>query len=239
MILRFFAALAVLMLPAALFPAPAFAAPATNWLTTVTATPDHSHVLGNPNAKVRLIQFVSYTCPHCAHFEEASEAPLKTMGLANGTLSVEVRHMLRDPVDLAVALATNCGPTEKFFGNHQAFMAHQDSWIQPLVNPTDAQQKRWGAPDFATRMRNIAQDFGIMRIMAGRGYTPAQLDKCLTDKAHADVLAKQSNDDAKALQIDGTPSFAVREIVQGQPKITRLFGTFDWATLEPQLRARL
>ena len=33
-------------------------------------TPEGGFVMGNPNAKVKLIEFGSLTCPHCAEFEE-------------------------------------------------------------------------------------------------------------------------------------------------------------------------
>ena len=33
-------------------------------------TPEGGFVMGNPNAKVKLIEFGSMTCPHCAEFEE-------------------------------------------------------------------------------------------------------------------------------------------------------------------------
>ncbi len=44
---------------------------ARTWLTTVAATPD-GHRLGNPDAKVKLVAYESYTCPHCSQFREGS-----------------------------------------------------------------------------------------------------------------------------------------------------------------------
>ena len=50
-------------------------APTTaNWAATVTITADGSHLLGNPRAATRVTEFVSYTCPHCAHFTKESDA---------------------------------------------------------------------------------------------------------------------------------------------------------------------
>ena len=124
---------------------------ARNWNTTVTVTPQGTHVLGNPAAKIRLTQYVSYTCPHCAHFEEQADAQLRLTFVATGKGAVEVRNIIRDPIDLTVALLTNCGPTAKFFGNHAAFLRGQDKWIGPLVNPSPAQRARWTTGAFATR----------------------------------------------------------------------------------------
>ena len=50
--------------------APLAAAPAKpNWAATVVLTPDNSHIEGNPKAALKLTEYVSYTCPHCSHFE--------------------------------------------------------------------------------------------------------------------------------------------------------------------------
>ena len=55
-------------------PVAAVAAPAgTSWSATVTQTPEGGFVMGNPQAKVKLIEYGSYTCSHCRDFSaEAS-----------------------------------------------------------------------------------------------------------------------------------------------------------------------
>ena len=41
-----------------------------DWSTVVSQTPEGGFVMGNPNAKVKLVEFGSMTCPHCAEFDE-------------------------------------------------------------------------------------------------------------------------------------------------------------------------
>ena len=205
--------------------------PARNWNTTITVTPEGHHVLGNPAAKVRLTQFVSYTCPHCADFEEQADAQLRVSFVATGKGSVEVRNFVRDPVDLTAALLTNCGPASKFFLNHTAFLRSQDKWIGPLVSPSPAQRARWTSGAFAQRTRAIATDFKFYPIMASRGYTRQQIDKCLADEALAKRLAAATQDALEKLSVSGTPSFAIDGDL--------LTGTHSWAALRPQLAARL
>jgi hypothetical protein len=49
-------------------------------------------LLGNPrNAPVKLVEYISYTCPHCAHFEAESDAQLRIGFIATGKGSIEVR----------------------------------------------------------------------------------------------------------------------------------------------------
>ena len=202
-----------------------------DWNATVTRTPQSTHVLGNPAAKVRLTQFVSYTCSHCAQFDEQSDGALRANFVAPGKATVEVRHFVRDPVDLTVTLLTNCGPAGKFFLNHAAFMRSQTKWIGPFASPTAAQRERWSSGTFPQRMKAIARDFGFYPIMATRGYTAPQVDKCLANEALANQLAADTDLAYRTLRVTGTPSFAIDGAV--------LTGTHNWSLLRPQLDARL
>ena len=94
------AVLAGLLLAAA----PISAVVAQNWDATYSAT-DGGQLQGNPQASTRLTTFVSYTCPHCANFETQAEGPLRLAYVQTGRVAVEVRHVIRNPVDLAAALA--------------------------------------------------------------------------------------------------------------------------------------
>lgn len=200
------------------------------WNRTVTLSPGGGHVLGNPDAKIKLTQFVSYTCPHCAQFEVEAEGALRIGYVASSKVSVEVRHMLRDPIDLTVALLTNCGPKEKFFLNHTAFMRSQKVWIGRMTNSTAAQRQRWTSGTPLARARAIASDFKFYEIMASRGYDRPTTERCLADADMAQRLADQTAA-AQAQGVRSTPSFAI----DGQV----LIATHEWATLRPQLDARL
>ncbi|WP_421853777.1 DsbA family protein [Novosphingobium sp.] len=217
------------LLTAASKPAPP--APKLNWNNVVVRTPLDSHLLGNPNAPVKLVEYISYTCPHCAHFEEESDAQLRIGFVATGKGSIEVRSYVRDPIDLTVALLTHCGPASKFFGNHSAFLRHQTTWMAPLASLTDAQKARWSNTDFAARTRAIASDLGFYSLMEARGYDRPEVDRCLGDKALAERLAKSTKDASEKDFVTGTPSF----VLNGVP----LSGTYSWAVLKPQIEARL
>ncbi|MDE2437598.1 MAG: thioredoxin domain-containing protein, partial [Sphingomonadales bacterium] len=142
------------------------AGPAANWNTTVAVTPGGGHMLGNPKAKLKLVEYVSYTCSHCAALERESDATMRLLYVRPGKVSVEVRHMLRDPIDLTVAMLTNCGAKDKFFLNHSMFMRSQATWIRPMATATDVQRGRWTGGDLGARNRAIASDFHFYDIMA-------------------------------------------------------------------------
>src|SRR3569623_3737514 len=93
-------ALAAVLLAAAPM---AMAAPAHNWLATAAVTPG-GHRWGNPDAPTKLMEFVSYTCPHCGHFFKEADGAIKVAYVQPGKVSVEVRHVIRDPADCAAVL---------------------------------------------------------------------------------------------------------------------------------------
>jgi len=224
---RFTALALTALLSLAATPQPA---PRGNWNATITLTAEGTHVLGNPQAAIKLTEYVSYTCPHCAHFEVEAEDAMHREWVAPGKLRIEVRHILRDPIDATVAQLTNCGPKDKFFGNHAAFMRSQNRWIGAMATASDTQRARWVNGDLTSRRRAIAADYHLYEVMVARGYSRADLDRCLADDAMARRLALQTAD-AEKRNINSTPSFAINDMI--------LAGTHGWDVLEPQLRVRM
>jgi protein-disulfide isomerase len=196
-----------------------------NWNSTVVVTPEGGHLVGNPAAAVKLVEYVSYTCNHCAHFEIEADAPLRLTFIAPGKGSVEYRPLLRNKIDLAASLLVRCGPVSKFRGNHAAVLRSQEKWFGE-VSP--AQQQRWNSPDLPTAMRAIAGDLKLYDLMTARGYSRVQLDRCLSDRAAATKLAEQSQFAIETLNVKSTPSFLINGEVQD---------AHDWSALRPRLAA--
>lgn len=206
--------------------APVATVAAQNWDATFVRS-EEGHRLGNPEAETQLIAFVSYSCPHCASFEMESDAPLRLGYVMPGTVNLEVRHVIRNPLDLAAALTSECGDEDKFWGNHRAIMRAQDEWLQVAIDAQPSQTARWTSGDMASRMRAIASDLDFYDLMKPRGYSAAQLDQCLgDDAAMRDIVARMQADNAN-FEIPGTPSFAVNG--------TMLPGIHSWGALEPHL----
>lgn len=207
-------------------PAPGAAASAAprGWDNLAALTPEGFPVLGNQAAPVRLIEFISYTCPHCASYAAASEQPLRTGLVRQGKVAVEMRPYFRNAVDVVATLLATCGPDERFFDNHTAILANQSSWLKPPVNPNA--QQRWANPVFGARMKAVAEDLGLYRVMLDLGYAPVELDRCLADEALTKQHETATQYAYEKLGVHGTPSFIVNGTLQT---------VHSWDELQPAL----
>ena len=206
--------------------APVTAALGQNWLTTVAAT-ENGHRIGNPQAKTRLIEFVSYTCPHCGEFFREGDGAIKAALVQPGKGSVEVRHVIRDVVDLTAAVLANCGDRSKFWGNHDLFFSRQQKWMDTWQLTLPAQRRRWQSGPMPQRLQAVAGDLGFYEMMEGRGYTRTQLDACLTNSAAIEALVAKAEAGANAYSVNATPSF----VVNGK----LLEGVHTWTELQKAL----
>jgi protein-disulfide isomerase len=202
------------------------AAKPVDWTRTVTRTPAGSYVIGNPAAKVRLVEFMSYTCPHCAHFAAEGTPALMRDYVKRGTVAFEVRNAVRDPLDLAAALATRCGAPARFPGNHEAVFAAQAALFEGAGKFDPAPT----AKDPIAGMKALSRASGLTALMAKRGVTPAALDACYASKAAQAPVLAMTNDAWNTRKIPGTPAFFLNG---------KAIETNEWAGIEPLVRAAL
>jgi protein-disulfide isomerase len=204
-------------------PGPASAAARVDWTARIARSPMGGHVVGNPAAKTKLVEYVSYTCPHCAHFVGEATQPLNAGYVKTGKVSVEIRNAVRDKYDMTAALLARCGGPRRFLGNHEALFANQDAWMEQVI-PYD--QKAMKPSDEKAALRDIGQNTGLYALMGKRGFTPAQLDACINDPASMKAVLAMTQDAWKTAQIKGTPGFTVNgTLVQGS----------TWAILQAAL----
>jgi protein-disulfide isomerase len=204
-----------LILPFALLAAPAalVAAPALDWVARVALSPIGGHVMGNPAAPTKVVEYVSYTCSHCARFVGEASAPLKADYVKGGKVSVEARNAVRDRYDLTAALLARCGGVKRFFGNHEALFANQDAWMEKII-AYDAQGTK--PTEDIPALRDIGQKTGLYTLMGKRGFTPAQLDQCIGDPAAMKQILAMTDQAWKQVKITGTPGFTINgKLVDG------------------------
>lgn len=199
-----------------------------DWSRTVTPTRGGSYVIGNPAAKVRLVEYMSYTCPHCGEFAEQGAPLLMRDYVAKGLISFELRNAVRDKLDLAAALAARCGGASRFPGNHEAIFAAQrqmfekaDAWAAtPAAQVSDPNEG----------LKALARGAGLSELLARRGVTPAALDACVVAKPNQTAVLGMTREAWEVRKIPGTPAFFLND---------KPVGANTWAGIEPEVRKAL
>lgn len=199
-----------------------------NWQAVITRTA-RGHLIGDAAAKGRMIEFVSYTCPHCADFTARGEPALELLLVTPGRMSLEVRPRIRSGLDLTATLLAHCGAASGFKARHQALMGTQGTWLAKAKAAPASQQAIWERADRAARM-NAASALGLTALLARRGQSIAELDACVADDAAAKRLLAAHAADSADFALAATPSFAL------DGKL--LAGVHDWDALYPVLSAR-
>ncbi len=199
-----------------------------NWQAVIART-ERGHLIGNPRAEVRLIEFVSYTCGHCADFTREGEPALDIALLQPGKLAFEVRPVIRNAIDLTVSLLAQCGDPAGFKDRHRMLMMAQDDWLGQITAAPQSQQATWMQGDKASRM-NAASALGLADMLAERGQSRREIDACVMDDAAAQTLIDNNRADYAEFAVPGTPSFAL------DGKL--LDRVHNWNALYPVLSAR-
>jgi protein-disulfide isomerase len=205
------------------------AAPARNWITTVAPAPGGTYVFGNPAAKAKLVEYLSYTCSHCGDFAVQSWPVLKRDYLAKGTTSVEIRHAVRDPMDMAAALLARCEGAGRFLGHSEAIFATQRDWMAKGVAFASANGERLKTLPVSQSLGEFAQASGLTQLMRTRGMPQAKINACLSSKAQQDQLAAIANEAWRVRRIPGTPAFLLNGTLVSE--------TASWDMLKPKLDA--
>jgi protein-disulfide isomerase len=200
-----------------------------DWTKMVTRMPNGAYVLGNPKAKVRLVEYLSYSCPHCAHYTAESAVPLKTKYVAKGSVAVELRNAVRDRYDFAAALLARCGGPTKFFAQSEALFAAQETMMAKAQAFEASNPQPDDAPTNAV-LTGMANGSGMIALMAAQGVPAAAANACLTSKAEQDIVLAMTKDAWEVRKLQFTPAFFLNG---------RNAGPNGWATLEPKLRAAI
>jgi len=210
--------------PVAAVPAPA----GTRWSENVAETPAGGFVMGNPGAPIKLIEYGSFTCPHCAEFAKTGDEPLAKDFVDTGKVSFEFRNFIRDPLDITVALVARCGGKDPFFPlSHQLFTNQAAMFALVQAKGDSAFQEAMKAPQ-NQRFIRVAELAGLIDFAKQRGIAENQLRSCLADMTKAEAIAKGNEVAVSQFKVQGTPTI----IMNGTP----LEGVATWPTLEAKLR---
>lgn len=210
-------------------PVAAVAAPAgTAWRDTVAVTPAGGHLVGNPNAAIKLVEYGSLTCPTCARFAEEGMEPLLAKYIDSGRVSFELRNFaVHGPVDIVLARMARCGAPEAVVPLSDQVWKNLQTLTGPLQANQAAAEQAMSLP-MEQRFAALAAAGGFYEFFASRGVSEDQARACLADVPSMEKLANETQTYGTEDEVTGTPTFTLNG--------RKLDGVAGWAQLEPELQ---
>jgi protein-disulfide isomerase len=203
-----------------------------DWSQRVSPTAAGGFVMGNPGAKVKLVEFGSMTCPHCREFDEKGAATLISKYVKSGQVSWEFRNYVRDGFDVAASLVARCTGARSFFPLTRALYKDQPNWVAKIQAAPEKQLMAMQDLPPNQQFVALAKVAGFTQWAATRGVPPAKSTQCLANQRSVDQLVQMASDaNSQFPDFPGTPTF----VING----TMLDKTATWDALEPQLKAGL
>ncbi|TNC49777.1 DsbA family protein [Rubellimicrobium rubrum] len=144
---------------------------------------------GAEDAPVTIIEYGSFTCPHCAAFHADQYQQLKTDYIDTGKVRFVFREVYFDRFGLWASMIARCGGEMRFFGISDILYDTQREWI--------------GEGDPAAIADNLR------RIGKTAGMDDATLDACLKDETQAEALVAWYTENAERDGIQSTPTFII------------------------------
>ena len=179
------------------------------WEDMVEKTADGGFRIGNPDAKVKVIEYASLTCSHCAEFSKEAFEPMKAKYISSGQVSFEMRNFARDIIDASAAAITHCVGAERYYPLTENVFASQEELFQGAQSADQAAAKQAESLPADKRIGAIAKVVKLDQFFKARGVTEAEFNTCLADTNNISALEKISKDGNDKFQITGTPTFII------------------------------
>lgn len=144
------------------------------------------YVLGDENAPVKVIEYMSMTCGHCAQFHEETFPQIKEEYIKTGKVQFIVREMPWDNLAFAASKVARCAPADQYHQFVSAFMQTQKNWVR--------------SPDPLASIKQVARLGG----MSGE-----EVEQCLKDEAVHRIVLRNKQTGRKTLNVKSTPTFFV------------------------------
>jgi protein-disulfide isomerase len=205
--------------------------PGGTWADVTNATSAGGFMMGNPNAKVKLVEIGSLFCPVCKRFADEGVPTLVNTYVKSGQVSWEFRpYIIHGPIDMAANLVARCNGPKTFFPIAEALYHDQVALLGKIeATPQDKMAEIQNMP-VEQEFVEIAKIMGLQDWAAARGVAQAKSNQCLSDQKMINNEVQLTADvNNNYPEFKGTPSF----ILNGK----LLPDTANWAALKPQLEA--
>jgi protein-disulfide isomerase len=141
--------------------------------------------MGDEKAPITVIEYASMTCPHCAHFSEATFPELKTKYIDTGKVRFIFREFPLDQLAAAGFILARCAGPDKYF---------------PIIETLFATQKEWVVQRPLAPLTAIAKQAGLSQ---------EAFEACLDNKVMIEGIEKVRNQASEKFGVNATPTFFV------------------------------
>ena len=156
--------------------------------------------LGNPKARVRVVEYMSLTCVHCAHFNAEVFPAFRAKYINTGRVYYTARELLTEPAQVAAAgvMMARCNGGARYF---------------PIIDQVLRSQSRWQGGDIKSIFLDIAK---------ANGLTEAQFETCLVDEKALTALEARVEYATGTDKVNSTPTFFVNGVLMANDHVPTL-----------------
>ncbi len=140
--------------------------------------------MGDPNAPIKMIEYASSGCIHCADVAMEILPKIKKDYIDTGKVYYVLRDFPLDGISAAASLIARCLPKEQFYPFMDILFENQDKWHTNQV------------PDVKEAVITLARRTGISR---------EQAEACMKDEAKYKRMTEIQQEAQDVLKLSGTP----------------------------------
>lgn len=163
--------------------------------------------IGAADAPITMVEYASFTCPHCANFHSDVLSKIRANYIDSGKVRVIFRSIYFDRLGLWADLLARCGGQERYYG------------ISGMIYE---KQREWTAGESAVDIVNNLYAIGKLA-----GLKQEDMEACMQNNDLAKALVADSTAHAEADGIQATPTFVINGQVMSNMAYSGFVQEFD------------
>jgi protein-disulfide isomerase len=152
----------------------------------LAAGPLGERALGDPAAKVTVVEYASMTCSHCAAFHDETFTPFKEKYVDTGKVRFIFREFPLDALATSAFMLARCVPEDRYF---------------PVVDILFRQQQNWAFVDDPAK--------ALFNVVKQAGFTQESFRACLTNQKILDGVNSVKDRGSNEFGVASTPTFFI------------------------------
>ena len=145
-------------------------------------------ILGDPKAPIKVVEFFSMTCGHCANFHNVTFPKVKSDMIERGLIQFEMHPFPLDGLALRAHALARSLPMTRYFPMVKALMSQHKQWVR-AEDPLAA----------------------LMKIARLAGISGAEFNKIMSNRALLEKLVEMRQTALDEWNVSSTPSFVINE----------------------------